>query len=73
MAEWLERAVPVREFSGSSPDRGRHKKTFAGVRGPSDYVIFRRVSIHSLQTFYTLELDLRPFPTDVTHFLPNIQ
>ena len=26
---------------------------------------------HSLQTLYTLELDLGPFPADADHFLPN--
>ena len=27
----------------------------------------------TLQTSYTLELDLDPFPTDGAHFLPNDQ
>ena len=27
----------------------------------------------TLQTLYTLELDLDPFPTDGTHFLLNVQ
>ena len=31
VVEWLERAVAVREISGSIPGRGRHKKTFAEV------------------------------------------
>ena len=26
---------------------------------------------HSLQILYTLELNLGPFPPDVTHFFPN--
>ena len=33
MAEWLERAVAVREVSGFSPGRGRHK-ILCGRREP---------------------------------------
>ena len=35
MAELLERAVAVREVSGSSPDRGGHKN-LCGLRELSD-------------------------------------
>ena len=31
MAEWLERAVAVREILGSNPKRGGRKKTFGEV------------------------------------------
>ena len=42
MAEWLKRAVAMREVSDSSPGRGGYKK-LCGRREPSDYVSFRRV------------------------------
>ena len=88
VAEWLERAVTVREVLGSSPGRSGHKNLF-GRREASDYVSFRRAvkrqrfrtlnthdtkprttQQHSLQTPYTLELDLGPFPPDVTLLFP---
>ena len=89
MAEWLERAVAVREISGSIPCRGGHKPLCIR-RKPSGYVSFRRTvkrqwfhtlkytiqsQEHSLQILHTLDLDLDlgPFPADVNHFLPNDQ
>ena len=82
MADWLERAVAVREISGSSPGRGGYKNLF-GRRELSDYVSFRRAverqrfhtlnthdtkprttEQHFLQTPYTVELDIGPFPPD---------
>ena len=88
MAEWLESAVAMREFSGSSPGRVGHKN-LCRCREPSDYVSFHRAverqwfhtlihmiqsqeqqQQHSLETPYTLELDLSPFPPDVTRSFP---
>ena len=91
VAEWLERAIAVREFSGSNPGRGEHKENLCGHRGPSNYVSFRRAvkrqrlytlnshdkaknntttQQHSLQTPYTLELDLGLFLPDVARSFP---
>ena len=88
VVEWLQRAVTVREVSGSNPGRDEHE-ILCGRRKPTDYVSFRRpVKIqqfhtlnthdtmtrttkqHSLQTPYTLELDLSPLPLDVAHSFP---
>ena len=56
MAEWLERAVAVREVSGSNPGRGGHKN-LCWRREPSGYVSFRRAvkwqRFHALNTLNT--------------------
>ena len=89
VAEWLDRAVAVREVSGLSPDRDGHKN-LCGRREPSNYVSFHRdverqrfhtLNTHntnknttqqgSLQTPYTFELDLGPFPPDVALIPPE--
>ena len=87
MADWLERAVAVREVSVSSSAQGGHKNV-CRRKEPSDCVSFRRAverqrfhtlntqdtkprtTQHSLQTPYTLELDLGPFPPDVARSFP---
>ena len=52
-AEFLERAVAVREVSGLSPGQGGHKN-FCGRWEPSDYVSFhwavKRQRFHTLNT-----------------------
>ena len=42
VAEWLERAIAMRDVSGSIPDRGR-RKILCGHMGPSDYISFCKV------------------------------
>ena len=87
MVEWLERAFAMRNVSGSVPSRGGHKtledvwdlltpSVSAGLSKNSGYMLLThdtkpKPTQHSLQTLYTLEMDLGPFPTAVTHFLPN--
>ena len=83
MAEWLERVVAVQESSGSSPAKA-DIKTFADVgnllttsvsaglsndSGSYSLSQEQRTNI-SLETLYTLEMGVCPFPTDGAHFIP---
>ena len=87
VAEWLERAVAVREVLGSSSGWDRHKK-LCGRRVPSDYVIFRMAvkrqrfrtfkhTIHNNTPYKRLTgwnwISVCPYQILFTHFLPNDQ
>ena len=74
VADWLEREVDTKTFS----DVGNFLTTsvFAGLSKDSGSIHLNthdtkpRTTKHSLQTPYTLELNLGPFPLDVTRSFP---
>ena len=82
VAAWIKRSVAVAEGSGSSPGRGGRREPFDYISFHraverqwfhtlnTHHTKPRTTQQHSLQTPYTLELDIGPFPIDVAHSFP---